>query len=175
VALGFGGGSNVKTRTALKTWPISSYVRLAEELEQLGYDVVWVGDKADARSLPSGHPGRSLAGRLSVAETAAVLAACDLVVSNDSLAMHLADSLGVPVVGLFGPTDPRQYRPRGPMSGAVSIGHTLSCSPCHRNEGFPPCAFEHRCMRDLTVEMVVSEIQSLPASRVERIGGRSTA
>lgn len=157
-ALGFGGGNNVKTQTALKSWPVASYAELAQRLTRQGYQVVWVGDVADASLLPAGIAGLSLAGRLSVAETAAVLSACDLVVSNDTLTLHLADAMGIRSVGIFGPTHPELYGPRDPASSYLWMGAELSCSPCHRNEGFPQCAFGHRCMTSLTVDAVMAKL-----------------
>lgn len=52
-----------------------------------------------------------LAGSTGLAEFAAGLAACDLLVTNDTGSMHLANALGVPVLALFGPTNPRRTGP----------------------------------------------------------------
>ena len=162
IGLGFGGGRNIKTRTELKTWPLERFCRLAEQLVKHGRQVVWIGDAEDADMLgdaPEGAPppqeAVNLSGKLSVTETAAVLSACQLVVSNDSLALHLAEALGVSTIGLFGPTDPMHYRPLGRRSTYLWPGRNLSCSPCHRDGYFPPCTHQHRCMRELPVESVL--------------------
>jgi heptosyltransferase-3 len=47
-------------------------------------------------------------------EVAALLARCDLYVGNDSGPSHLAALTGAPTLALFGPTDPRRWRPLGP-------------------------------------------------------------
>jgi ADP-heptose:LPS heptosyltransferase len=52
-----------------------------------------------------------LAGSTGLAKFAAGLAACDLLVTNDTGGMHLANALGVPVLALFGPTNPRRTGP----------------------------------------------------------------
>src|SRR5262249_25547278 len=54
-------------------------------------------------------PAINLAGRLRLGETAAALRRCDLVIINDTGPLHMASALGVPVVGLFGPTSPNQF------------------------------------------------------------------
>lgn len=160
VALGFGGGRNVKTRTTLKTWPTVHYQRLAEQLEERGRRMVWLGDSEDATLVENLRvPGINLAGRLSISETAAVLCECRIAVSNDTLILHLSESLGVPTLGLFGPTDPSHYRPRGEHSKHLWLG--VPCSPCHRDGYFPPCSYEHTCMNALDVETVLEKIEQM--------------
>lgn len=162
VALGFGGGRNVKTHTRLKTWPVDHYRRLALELSARGCLPVWVGDAEDARLLGDAPAGVNLAGRLTVPETAAVLSVCQRVVANDSLILHLAEAVGVATIGLFGPTDPEHYRPLARHSSHVWGGQSLPCSPCHRDGWFPACRFEHRCMTELSVEMVIEKLEMKP-------------
>jgi heptosyltransferase-2 len=159
VGLGFGGGRNVGSSTQLKSWPVASYVELARDLEQAGHRVVWLGDAFDAASLPAGAPGLNLAGKLTVPQTAAVISRCTAVVANDTMNLHLADSLGVPAIGIFGPTQPDHYRPRGARSAYLWGGRDLECSPCHRDGVFPPCRFAHRCMTNTGVSAVVAAVR----------------
>jgi ADP-heptose:LPS heptosyltransferase len=172
VALGFGGGRNVKTRTSLKSWPIQHYRDLARRLSEVGCQVVWLGDREDARALGSVSVGINLAGRLSVPESAGVLSACTAAVANDSLLLHLAEAVGTPSVGIFGPTDPAHYRPLGPRSATVWIGESMACSPCHREGHLPPCRFDHRCMRELRVDTVVEKLRPL-IEESERLADRN--
>jgi ADP-heptose:LPS heptosyltransferase len=161
VALGFGGGNNVKTQTGLKSWPVESYAELAAQLTERGLRVVWLGDARDASRLPGEVAGICLAGRLSVAETAAVLSTCDRLVANDSFLLHLGEALGVPTVAIFGPTNPKYFRPLGALSTTLWLGTgRVSCSPCARNGGSssPACAYGHRCMREISVESVLTAV-----------------
>lgn len=164
VALGFGGGRNVKTQTQLKSWPIERFRALARELEAQGRRVVWLGDGHDAAALGSPTAGVSLAGALTVTESAAVLSACDLVVANDTFMLHLGEALGVPTLGLFGPTNAEEYRPLGVASGHLWKGADLACSPCHRDGFFPVCEHGHRCMREMSVDLVLGRARQLLAS-----------
>ncbi len=61
-----------------------------------------------------------LVGALSLPEAAACLARCSLFVGNDSGLMHLAAAAGAPTLGLFGPTPPSEYAPRGRRAGFVA-------------------------------------------------------
>ena len=74
-----------------------------------------------------------------------VLAASDVLVTNDSGAMHLAAALGRPVVAIFGPTDERATGPLGPH--ALLTASTF-CRPCMLRD----CPIDHRCMKRITVE-----------------------
>lgn len=62
-----------------------------------------------------------LTGQTSLAELAALMPSCEIVIANDSGGMHLAAALGVPVVGIFGATDPRVTGPFGALSKAVTV------------------------------------------------------
>jgi len=71
--------------------------------------------------------GRAVAGRTGLAEFAARLAECDLLVTNDTGGMHLANALGVPVLVLFGPTNPWRT---GPVFHApLRLLQPPGCSP----------------------------------------------
>jgi ADP-heptose:LPS heptosyltransferase/lauroyl/myristoyl acyltransferase len=68
-----------------------------------------------------------LAGRTGLAEFAAGLSKCDLLVTNDTGGMHLANALGVPVLALFGPTNPRLTGPV--FQSAVRLLQPPDCAP----------------------------------------------
>jgi heptosyltransferase-2 len=66
--------------------------------------------------------------------------------------MHLATLLGVPVVAVFGSTEPRLTGPLG--SGNRVVRHQVECSPCFLRN----CPLDFRCMKAVTVDAVVEEI-----------------
>jgi len=102
-----------------KRWPTDRFVALGQRVvADTGCAVLVLGGKGDvavcAETARGIGPGAmDLAGRTSLPELAGVLAACRCVVANDSGGMHLAAGLGVPVVGLFGMTDPGKTAPVG--------------------------------------------------------------
>jgi ADP-heptose:LPS heptosyltransferase len=97
---------------------------------------------------PVGEEEGNIAGRTSPAELAAVLSRCHLLIGIDSGPMHVAAAMGVPVVGLFGPTDPGRTGPMG--DGHEVIYHPQPCGPCMT----PTCA-ERTCMAAITPDEVV--------------------
>lgn len=131
-----------------KAWPAEGWAQLAGALAKRGFKTLVVGTAADADladRVCAGRPGVvNLAGKLSLTQLAAVVAGARLVVGVDSMPMHLASLLGAPTLGLFGPTDPARYRPRG-NGRALAIG--IGCAPCYDQRAPPECPFGDRlCM-----------------------------
>ena len=88
-------------------------------------------------------------------ELAAELSECALLLTNDTGTMHLATLLGVPVVAVFGSTEPRLTGPLG--TGHVVLRHQVECSPCFLRE----CPIDFRCMKAVSVDEVVESVSSL--------------
>ncbi len=84
-------------------------------------------------------------------------AACELFLTNDSGAMHVASALGVPTVVVFGATDDEATGPSGTWSRVVR--HTVDCSPCLLRE----CPIDHRCMTGVSASQVVEAARGLVA------------
>ncbi len=139
-------------RWSSKLWPAASWASLVEWLHDQGFQVALTGSSADQRLVTkitekTQSPVVNLAGRTSLAELAAILRRARLAVTTDTGAMHLAVSLGTPVVALFGPTAPWRTGPFGEGHQVARLG--LTCSPCFQRQ----CP-EPRCLNDLTPEMV---------------------
>jgi heptosyltransferase-2 len=86
-----------------------------------------------------------------------IAAACELFLTNDSGAMHVASALGVPTVVVFGATDDEATGPTGAWSRVVR--HKVECSPCLLRE----CPIDHRCMTGVTASQVVEAAHGLVA------------
>jgi len=116
------------TNWAPKVWPAGNFVELFQRLSQThlpdALPAILAGpgevEAAMARPVLQALPNAiDLVGRLSLAEIAAFVARCRLFVGNDSGLMHVAAASGVPTLGLFGPTDAREYAPSGKRAIAV--------------------------------------------------------
>lgn len=90
----------------------------------------------------------NLTGKTSISELPALLSECHLFLGNDSGAMHVAASVGLPVVAVFGPTDPEGTAPVTPRRTIVQ--QKPYCSPCFLKR----CPTDHRCMTAVTPVMV---------------------
>jgi len=153
-----------------KRWPYYPELaaRLAADVAVVvvgGQDDVELGDAIVAAIRPSGRPAVNACGRLTLRESAALIGRASALVTNDSAPLHLAAAMGTPIVGLFGPTVTEFGF--GPLrAGDVALGMDgLECRPCSPH-GPPACPLgHHRCMRDLTVEAVMTAIEDLGALR----------
>ena len=91
-----------------------------------------------------------LTGKTSIADLPALLSQCHLFIGNDSGAMHVAAAVGLPVVAVFGPTDPCGTAPVTPRCTIVQ--EKPYCSPCFLRR----CPTDHRCMTAITPEKVLA-------------------
>jgi lipopolysaccharide heptosyltransferase II len=94
-------------------------------------------------------------GQTTLDELAGELRECALLLTNDTGTMHLATLLGVPVVAIFGSTEPRLTGPLG--TGHQVHRHQVECSPCFLRE----CPIDFRCMKAVSVEEVVESVSSV--------------
>lgn len=151
---------------AAKRWPF--FAELAAAFD----DVAIIGTNDDLIRFDgtlTNMPGRvrSLVGRLSLRETASVLAGAAAVVANDCGLGHLAGALGAPTVLLFGPTPHRTLGPLPPNVRVLSAG--LPCAPCWFGARFRACRRRINCLHELTVETVIEAVYAvrrLPALTV---------
>lgn len=159
-----------------KMWHEQAWIALAQWIAARGLGIVLTGSN-DAQELA--YVGRlaaimpgalNLAGKLSLAESACVLARAAAYVGPDTALTHMAAALGVPTVALFGPTDPLQWGPWPKGHGMQStpwrrvgdqashnvriVQGSAACVPC-RHEG---------CERHIT--SFSDCLQTLPATRV---------
>jgi ADP-heptose:LPS heptosyltransferase len=106
---GRGVALNPGASEAARCWPAENFARLAEALSAAGFVPLLVGAPSDrdtcekiAAAARVAIP--NFAGRTTIPEMATLLARCDLLVSSDTGAAHLAAAVGTTVVGLYGAT-----------------------------------------------------------------------
>lgn len=149
-----------------KRWPAEHFgdlIRLFKD--RLGAECVLMGginDRSIASSIKErlGFPVADLTGATTIQELLTLIRSCRLVVANDSAPMHAAFLLGVPVVGIFGPTTQDfGFAPFGPTARVAEL--KLPCRPCARHGG-KRCPKGHfLCMRGLSPEEVFALASSL--------------
>jgi heptosyltransferase I len=97
-----------------KEWPAERYGRVAAELARSGYRVLVNGASTSdpsAEAVVEASGGSAIAVPCSLAELIALTRRASLVIAGDTGPLHLASALEIPVVGLFGPTDPARNGP----------------------------------------------------------------
>ncbi len=151
-----------------KRWPAESFGRLAKELARDGVNclVLGAGSEAGLANQVRRAAGLPLVGALglSLRQACALLACVDLLVSNDTGPLHIAQAVGTPVLGLYGPTDPATIGPRGPADAVIKVPAT--CQPCTTKACPDP-----ECMRALEMERVLAKVREMLAARSGEEGG----
>ena len=139
---------------AAKCWPAERFALLADRLiSECGADVIFFGSPGEneiASRIRSNMKCRaiSLVGGTSMRDLAALFSSCHLFIGNDSGAMHVAAAVGLPVIGIFGSTDPEGTAPV--TDQFTLIRERASCSPCFLRR----CPVDHRCMTRIAVDSV---------------------
>lgn len=145
-----------------KAWPPERFAELADRLaSQYGCQVLIGGSRQESdlaqqiRQMAKSRP-IVMAGRTTVRQFASIAKRSALFVGNDSGAMHIASAVGTPVVALFGPSNPREWHPRG---GLVEVLYKdLDC----RRHCAPTCTRgEENCMKLIAVDEVFAAAQRL--------------
>ena len=143
-----------------KCWPPDRFAKaLNVLLSHTDADVILFGTPGElpvsaAIAAELQRPPINLTGKTSIADLPALLSQCHLFLGNDSGAMHVAAAVGLPVVAIFGPTDPKGTAPVTPRLTIVQ--QKPYCSPCFLRR----CPTDHRCMTAITPAMVESALQT---------------
>jgi heptosyltransferase-2 len=150
---------------AAKCWPAERFAGLADRLiSECSADVILFGTPNEmemAARICSAMKGRpiSLVGQTSMRNLAALFSVCSIFIGNDSGAMHVAAAAGLPVVGIFGSTDPEGTAPV--TQQFTLIREAVSCSPCFLRS----CPVDHRCMTRIGVNSVFLAAQQVQNTR----------
>jgi len=148
-------------RSHIKRWTAEGFARVAERLmAEAGAQVVFSGEPDEEPVIEEvlqrmDRRAHSAVGLTTIRQLGALMSRAQLVVTNDSASLHLASTLRVPTVAIFGPTDAAKYGPTSPSSRTVR--RRLFCAPCER----PLCRFDHECMRFISPEEVYRAAEEL--------------
>lgn len=155
---------------ARKCWDQDNFVRLIHRLGDTRPNLRVLVFSGPSDGAVNAHIARHAGARAIVVEepdvraALAVLRHCRVFVSNDSALMHLAGALGVPVVALFGPTNPHRLHPWA--AAHTVVRRNLPCMPCFEYSSRPlTCTNPRRyaCMGDLGVDEVVAATERMLA------------
>ncbi|MBW2040209.1 MAG: glycosyltransferase family 9 protein [Deltaproteobacteria bacterium] len=146
-----------------KFWEKGAFARLGDEMvRRYGAKLIFSGLPSEAGYLQGiremmQEDAVIVAGRTNIKQFFALMRRSRLFVGVDGGAMHAAVAFGIPVVALFGPSNPRWIGPFGQEKGIVKID--LPCAPCNKRD----CP-ERGCMRGITPEVVLEKVEELVPS-----------
>ena len=158
------------TSWATKEWPQEKWYSLIKSLQYRANFVCLGGPKEATQYKPLmdslaaegiDHIMLNMLGKTTLQEVGALIESCDVVVTADTGALHIALALNKPVVALFGPTDPKLW---GPLTGTfkVLINDELDCLGCRKRRCPKP---DQYCMSGIEPVRVKKAIFELIGDR----------
>jgi lipopolysaccharide heptosyltransferase II len=141
-------------RSHLKRWTVEGFAQVADRLIAARRAHVIFAGEPDEEPIVHDIQGLmtqrapSAVGLTTIRQLSLLMQRADLVITNDSAALHCASTVRVPTLALFGPTDAVKYGPTAPVTR--TIRRTLFCSPCEQSL----CRFDHECMRFISADDV---------------------
>ncbi|MDA8059492.1 MAG: glycosyltransferase family 9 protein [Leptospirillum sp.] len=156
-----------------KDWTLLGYVALLQELEKKGITVLLLGGDRESDRISELH--RRFEGPFikdvgtghSLGVFAALVSLCHVVLTGDTLGMHVGLSVGARVVSLFGSTQPTEIEMFGRGEKIIT---PIECSPCYKRS----CDIHPSCMELIRPETVLASIlrqwELPPTERRQLIG-----
>lgn len=152
------------TNSRAKRWRAESFAELNDRiLSSLNANVVLIGSPDELEvSLKVAEKSKIkpiiLTGKTTLAEVAAVLSVCDLLISNDTGPAHIAAALGTKTLVIFGPTNPKTTQPWN----SEIVYKNVECSPCMLRD----CPIDHRCMTRISAQEVFAKVISMICDKI---------
>ena len=155
-----------------KIWPSKNFVKLIKMLlkeRKLGKkkSIVFFGSSKDLKNIKKitkhlkKFRVRNLCGKLNLIQVAAHLKECKIFVGNDSGLMHIASAVGVPTLGLFGPSLENRYAPRGSNAYYIRTKKTFNQLTGEKNFDWNT---KKNLMNSLSAKSVFKKIKKILAS-----------
>jgi lipopolysaccharide heptosyltransferase I len=147
-----------------KRWPVEHFTelvrRIAAARPEFRFAIMGsADDRAAGAAIAQAAPEQclDLTGKISLPEMIEWIRLGELMISNDTGPMHVAAALGKPVIGIFGPTEPRRTGPYGQLQNVIRID--LPCAPCLKSR----CHYSKpmECMRAISPDMVFARAMNL--------------
>lgn len=152
-----------------RAWSSERFQRLAEHIADR-HQVQVLVHQHPPFSAPNDwprHPQVRVIEDATLVQLGAVMQRCRLYVGNDSGPMHVAAALGIPTVGIYGPSSPGRTSPASDSNTShLAVSSYFSCSPCRERffddcpsppsqEGRPPC------LDEIKVDTVVEQVDRI--------------
>ena len=159
IVLACGGARNILQNNDVRRWPLAHYRSLAEKILNAGYEIILTGAVGDnwVKKGFEGIPCTDLIGKQNLIDLLETLSDADLLITHDSGPLHLADLVNCPVLGLFGPTRPADFRSLQQQSTFIWGGEHLSCRPCYDGKDYGNCS-SNECLKSIAPDHVFSRM-----------------
>jgi heptosyltransferase-2 len=149
-----------------KRWDLINFIKVSNELSitQKAFAIFFLGPededlylelmKEDSNNFYLSFESES------IRKTAARINCCDLFLSNDSGLRHIAASLNVKTIGVFGPTI-REKNAVPDAKNKIIYSKNVQCSPCHYTSWYLSCGDLKPCLKEVSIHQVINAVADL--------------
>ncbi len=165
IKIGIHTGSSSFKNHIHRRWPKEKFLELTNLLSDFEFLLFGTEEEREENTFILKNAKKenvNLIENKSIREIAAIIRNLNLFISNDSGLMHLATASQIPVIGIFGPTNPNWVKPFGVKHKVIRLG--LPCSPCFYYSPKPlRCNIKekYKCIKEIEVEKVKEAILEL--------------
>ena len=149
-----------------KLWDLENFAKVTEYLiNEKNANVIFIGTDFDYYTYkrmvkmiktPLKTQPLNLCGKLSLKESLALTKRVNLVIGNDSGNLHMASSVGTPVIGIYGPMSFEKWHALGDNN--ILLYTKIPCSPCGLRK---KCPHDKLCLKSITAEQVINAADNL--------------
>ena len=162
INIGIHPGGNIKFNWS-RQWPLDHYKDLIDKLLEDERFKLYIyggpGEKEVAEELCQFNQDLCISViNKSLKEVSESIAELDLFVGNDSGLMNMAFGIGIPTLGILGPTNPHHTGPYGPRNKVVRLD--IPCSPCY-DDGKSLTCTNRKCLDEILPEVVAEKIYEM--------------
>lgn len=167
VGIAAGAGASWGKNASLKHWPPIKYARLADKIiEFFKAKIILLGDsneKPIAEIIAASMKNKPIdfTGKTNLPEFAAAINNLNLLITNDGGPLHIAVSLGVKTISIFGPVDELVYGPYPLSEKQIVIKTGLPCRPCYKKFKMDICDKDRECINSIGTDEVFNAAKRL--------------
>lgn len=160
-----GGGMSWGSNAFIKHWPRDRFAHVCNALATVDkYKVVLFGSEEEKEicnfiSKKTKDNVINLCGKITLGQFAALLRRCRVLLANDGGPLHMASSLGVKTVSIFGPVDEKVYGPYPPSRNHTILTDDIGCRPCYKNFSYPLCR-DRICLNSIEPSEVLEAVRA---------------
>lgn len=165
-----GGGMSWGIDAAYRRWPAERFARVVDGImKEFQIVPILFGESSEeplCREVESLIADKenviNMGGKTDVSQFMSLVKKCDFVFCNEGGPLHIASSLGVPTVSIFGPVDERIY---GPLSKdmdkhIIVTNNSVECRPCYSKFRHVRCD-RRLCLENITEDMVYGKMKAV--------------
>ena len=147
------------TQWKSKNYPVEYWAEIIKYLNKIDKKIIIIGTASDQKEIDEllklglSNKFINLCGKTNIRELVLLIKNSMLVISGDSGPMHIAASLNIPVIAIFGPTNPRKWGPVSNNSVVLSINE--DCKYCYKTH----CPKNSICLKKIKPDVVIKTIQ----------------